>query len=47
MGCRHVRLTRDSTPTQGGGPEGVKIIVFGAPNTVDRDAGMVLDWWTN
>ena len=30
-----------------GGPEGVKIIVFGAPNTVDRDAGMVLDWWTN
>ena len=30
-----------------GGPEGAKIIAFGAPNTGPGDGPMTQDWWTD
>jgi mannose-6-phosphate isomerase-like protein (cupin superfamily) len=29
-----------------GGPEGAEILVFGAPNTRNRDVEMVPNWWS-
>lgn len=30
-----------------GGPEGAEVIAFGAPNTGNKDAEMVQDWWSD
>jgi hypothetical protein len=30
-----------------GGPEGAEILAFGAPNTENKDAQMVQDFWTD
>jgi uncharacterized cupin superfamily protein len=29
------------------GPDGAEIVAFGAPNTENKDAEMVQDWWTD
>ncbi|MEA2247891.1 MAG: hypothetical protein QOH46_2420, partial [Solirubrobacteraceae bacterium] len=29
------------------GPDGAEILAFGAPNTDNKDAEMVRDWWTD
>lgn len=29
------------------GPEGAEILVFGAPNTENRDAEALPNWWTD
>jgi mannose-6-phosphate isomerase-like protein (cupin superfamily) len=30
-----------------GGPDGAEILVYGAPNTKNRDTEMVPNWWTD
>jgi hypothetical protein len=30
-----------------GGPEGAEILAFGAPNTENKDAQMLKDFWTD
>jgi hypothetical protein len=30
-----------------GGPDGAEVIAFGAPNTENKDAEIVPDWWTD
>ena len=42
-----LRVPGELTRGLEGGPEGAEIIAFGAPNTNNADAEMVMDWWTD
>jgi len=41
-----VRVSPETVRQLEAGPEGAEIVVFGAPNTENRDAEMVSDWWS-
>jgi len=41
-----VRVSPETVRQLEAGPEGAEIVVFGAPNTENRDAEMVPDWWS-
>ena len=42
-----VRVSPETVRQLEAGPEGAEIVVFGAPNTENRDAEMVPDWWSD
>lgn len=42
-----VRVAPETMRCFEGGPEGIEILVFGAPRTGPEDAEMVPDWWTD
>jgi hypothetical protein len=42
-----VRISKETMRNLEGGPEGAKIILFGAPNAGSGDAQMQLGWWTD
>jgi mannose-6-phosphate isomerase-like protein (cupin superfamily) len=42
-----VRVSPEMVRQLEAGPEGAEIVVFGAPNTENRDAEMVPDWWSD
>jgi uncharacterized cupin superfamily protein len=42
-----IRLAPGTTRGLEAGPEGAEVIAFGAPNTDNKDAEMVPDWWTD
>lgn len=41
-----IRVPGSTTRGMEGGPDGAEIVAFGAPNTDNRDAEMVQDFWT-
>jgi uncharacterized cupin superfamily protein len=40
-----VRIPRGTRRAVQGGPEGVELLAFGAPNTHNKDAEMLPGWW--
>jgi mannose-6-phosphate isomerase-like protein (cupin superfamily) len=42
-----IRVPPGTTRGLQGGPDGAEIIAFGAPNTENKDAEIVPDWWTD
>ena len=42
-----VRVSPETVRQLEAGREGAEIVVFGAPNTENRDAEMVPDWWSD
>ena len=40
-----IRVPPDTTRGMQGGPEGAEVIAFGAPNTDNKDAEMLQDFW--
>jgi mannose-6-phosphate isomerase-like protein (cupin superfamily) len=41
-----VRVPGDVTRAFEGGPDGAELLVFGAPNTENRDTEMMPGWWS-
>jgi mannose-6-phosphate isomerase-like protein (cupin superfamily) len=42
-----VRVPGDTTRTFEAGPAGAEIVAFGAPNTENKDAEMIPNWWAD
>jgi mannose-6-phosphate isomerase-like protein (cupin superfamily) len=42
-----LRVPGHTMRTFEGGPDGAEIIAFGAPNTENKDAEMVPEWWSD
>jgi mannose-6-phosphate isomerase-like protein (cupin superfamily) len=42
-----VRVSPETVRSFEAGPEGAEYIAFGAPNTENRDAELVPNWWTD
>ena len=42
-----VRVSPETVRGFEAGPEGAEYIAFGAPNTENRDAELVPNWWTD
>jgi uncharacterized cupin superfamily protein len=42
-----IRIPPGATRGFEAGPDGAEILAFGAPNTDNKDAEMVGDWWTD
>jgi mannose-6-phosphate isomerase-like protein (cupin superfamily) len=42
-----IRIPPGATRAFEAGPDGAEILAFGAPNTENKDAEMVGDWWTD
>ncbi|MEA2285897.1 MAG: hypothetical protein QOJ21_1940 [Solirubrobacteraceae bacterium] len=42
-----IRIPPGATRGFEAGPDGAEILAFGAPNTENKDAEMVGDWWTD
>ena len=42
-----VRVPGETARCLEGGPDGAEVIAFGAPNTSNRDAEMLQDFWTD
>ena len=42
-----VRVSPETARSLEAGPEGAEVLVFGAPNTGNRDAEALPDWWTD
>ena len=42
-----IRVPGSTTRGMEGGPDGAEIVAFGAPNTENKDAEMVQDFWTD
>jgi quercetin dioxygenase-like cupin family protein len=42
-----VRVSPETVRSFEAGPEGAEYIAFGAPNTENRDAQLVPNWWTD
>jgi mannose-6-phosphate isomerase-like protein (cupin superfamily) len=42
-----IRIPPGATRGFEAGPDGAEILAFGAPNTDNKDAEMVRDWWTD
>jgi mannose-6-phosphate isomerase-like protein (cupin superfamily) len=42
-----VRIASDTVRNVEAGPEGIELILIGAPKTDPNDAEMIQDWWTD
>ena len=42
-----VRVPGEVARSFEGGPDGAEIVAFGAPNTENKDAEMIPNWWSD
>jgi mannose-6-phosphate isomerase-like protein (cupin superfamily) len=40
-----IRIAPGATHSFAGGPDGAEIVAYGAPNTENKDADLIKDWW--